>query len=191
MEQAIVNETRYYYVESRDVFGNTRWNGEDTYVAFVSDPDDTRAEEQTWLVVLSPQEEDFGNGTYLMSYTSKLQGQFLLHVALSNAGFDLPDTVGSFFGAYNKTSEDFETSVDGESYAANRFLGQAAVMDTLDGRFVSNSPVTITIPNSVASGPLSTVEALSSFQWLDRELRFVEQNGLQGLSSCSTSYFAF
>ena len=76
---------------------------------------------------------------------------------------------------------DFETSVTGESYAANRFLGQAAVMDTLDGRFVSNSPVEVVIPNSAASGPLSTVSSLPSYQWLDRELRFVEQRGLEGM----------
>ena len=53
-------------------------------------------------------------------------------------------------------------------------------MDTLADRFVSNSPIEVTIPNSAASGPLSSVSALSSYQWLDRELLFVEQNGLQG-----------
>ncbi len=69
---------------------------------------------------------------------------------------------GSFSGAYNITSEDFEQTVYGESYAANRFLGLTAVMDTLASRFVSNSPVQITIPNSAASGPLSTVESRPS-----------------------------
>lgn len=54
-------------------------------------------------------------------------------------------------------------------------------MDTLDGRFVSNSPVEVVIPNSAASGPLSTVSSLPSYQWLDRELRFVEQRGLEGM----------
>lgn len=86
-------------MESRDIYGNTRWNGNDSYIAFLSDPDDTRGGEQTWLVSLSPQEEDYGNGTYRMSYSSTLQGRLLLNVALSTAGFDLPQTVGSFFGA--------------------------------------------------------------------------------------------
>jgi hypothetical protein len=93
--QAIVNETREYFVESRDMFGNTRWNGGDSYTAFLLDPDDVRGGEQTWLVALSPQLEDYGNGTYRMSYRSSVQGYFLLNVALSKAGFDLPETIGS------------------------------------------------------------------------------------------------
>ena len=87
---------------------------------------------------------------------------------------------GSFFGAYNISYADFEATVTGESYAANRFLGQAEVMDTLDSRFVGNSPVEITIPNSPAYGPLSSITSIVSYQWLDRELEFVEQTGTQG-----------
>ena len=74
--------TQYFTIQSRDLYDNPRWGGNDTYTVFIWDPNAAKAED--WVVTVAQSIEDMGDSTYRVTYFPTRAGDFLMEVVLGD-----------------------------------------------------------------------------------------------------------